>query len=298
VRPVGVAACFAAAIGLWLVAPSWADDSQSVRAPARAERPGQPAANGSWQLKYKFQQGQDVRFQLELDSDIAVQQAGVASKSNYQSAFERHFHVSAVEPDGSAVLDLFIDSVQLTYSFDDHPRVTYDTRNEKVSPPQGFERVKDSVGRLLGQAKMSPRGKLVKLTRPLQGASDDSSQNFLDVLPEGPVQLGDQWHDDIQVKIEAAKNLTQRITIRRRYTLESVDAGVATIRVQSAELTPIEDPRVIAQIAQQTPEGTILFDIEKGMTTARDLRCSRVVPGAAGPGSVLTANCTIKGALK
>jgi hypothetical protein len=79
--------------------------------------------------------------------------------------------------------------------------------------------------------------------------------------------------------------LTQKITLRRRYKLTAVNNNVAIIRVEIAEVTPIEDPQVLAGLVPLTPKGIVLLDIEQGTLTLRDLHCDRTEIGALGPAS-------------
>ncbi len=65
---------------------------------------------------YKFQANQDIHMPLSVDSKIFVQKGPVTTTTTNQSTVERHIHVASVDPDGVALVTLFIDSVKLGYS--------------------------------------------------------------------------------------------------------------------------------------------------------------------------------------
>ncbi len=137
---------------------------------------------------------------------------------------------------------------------------------------------------------------------PLPGVSPspatDPSESFLDLLPAKPVHVGDEWFDDIKIKVMISRELTQKITLRRRYTLESVNGNVATIHLQTVEITPVQEPQIRAQLVQRTPEGKITFSLERGAITARDLNCARTETGIMGEGSQIAATTHWKGSLR
>ncbi len=234
---------------------------------------------------------------LTVEAQIRIQKGEQVETTAHEAVTDRHYHVAAVEPDGTALLDLFIDNARLTLSRNGMPPVTYDTKFNLVAP-KGFEAVEASIGKRLAQMKVTRAGKLVSLLNSQIRATDDPSQSFLDVLPEKPVHVGDEWLDDVSVKVMLSKYLSQKIVLRRKYRLEAVDGNVAKIRLMTAELTPIEDPQVRAQLLKLTPEGTILFDMDRGLVKTRELRCSRVETGVMGQGSVIAATTNLKGSLR
>jgi hypothetical protein len=271
----------------------------ATREPIIAVRPQPlkaPGAPAEYRLVYKFQANKDVHMPLSVDSKILVQKGPAATASTNQSTVERHFHVAKVEGDGSAIVDLFIDRVNLGYAFNGGAPTSYDT-NTPGPPPRGFEAVKRSVGPH-GRVRFSPLGAVLPLPGIESDPSTDPSESFLDPLPAKPIHIGEEWIDDIKVKVAVSRNLNQKITLRRRYTLEAVNGNLATIRLRTMEITQVEDPQIRAQLVQRTPEGKITFDMERGAITARELTCSRTETGVMGEGSAIAATTHWKGSLR
>jgi hypothetical protein len=252
-------------------------------APATAATSATPAAPTEYRLAYKFRPNQEVRMLKVFASQMHVQKGGRTDVSSIQSATERHYHVASVNPDGSAVLDLTIDNVKIAFSVNGDSKVNYDTHSNDPPPPQ-FQIVKDCIGKN-AQVRVDTRGRVSELDSAPTSTFDD--RDFLAVLPEKPVHIGDEWFDDYPVRVQVTKVLTQKVTLRRRYKLTAVNNNVAIIHVEIAEVTAVQDPQVLAGLVPLTPKGTVLLDIEQGALTLRDLRCDRTEIGVLGPASSL-----------
>ncbi len=255
-------------------------ENSSPRDPAIASRPA-AAAPTEYRLSYKFRPNQDVRMLKVFASQMRVQKGGRTDLNTIQSATERHYHVASVNADGSAVLDLSIDSVKIAFSVNGATQITYDTRGNEVPPPQ-FQSVKDCIGKH-AQVRVDARGHVTELDQSQSSTLDD--RDFLAILPEKPVHIGDEWFDDYPVRVKVTKGLSQTVTLRRRYKLTAVNNNVAIIRVEIAEITAVQDPQVLAGLVSLTPKGTVLLDLETGTLTLRDLECKRSEIGVLGPAS-------------
>jgi hypothetical protein len=267
------------------------------RGPVVAVRPASRGASPEYRLAYKFQANQDVHMLLDVNAQIRVQKNQDITNTSHQAITERHYHVASVEPDGSAVLELFIDNAKLSLSFNNDPAITYDTKFALIAPRE-FGNVHESIGKMMARMKVNARGRLISVSDSQLGQLADPSQSFLDALPDKPVHVGDQWFDDITVKVSISKVLKEKITLRRRYTLDSVEGSIAKIRVATAELTPVNDPQTAAQLLSLTPEGLIQFDMDKGLVKQRELRCMRTETGIMGEGSVIAGTTSMKGSLR
>ena len=266
-----------------------------ARQPIAAARPVE-VKPAEYHLVYRFLLNQDVHMPLSVDSHIQVQKDQAITNTMNQSTVERHYHVDSVEPDGSAIVELFIDNVKLTYAFNNGNPITYDT-SKKQLPPRGFEGVNRSLG-MHGRVRFSPQGNVLPLAGLPNDPATDPSESFLDPMPSKPIHVGEEWFEDFKVKVSVSRSLNQRITLRRRYTLESVDGKIATIRLRTSEITPVQDAQIRAQLVQRTPEGKITFDLDRGVTVSRDLTCSRTENDVMGEGSQIAATTHWKGCLR
>jgi hypothetical protein len=265
------------------------------RHPIEAVRPDPPKA-GEYRLAYKFRANEDVHLPLSVDAKIQLKKGPIEQISSNHSMVDRHFHVASVGADGSAVVELFIDNVELSYSFNNGTPVVFNAKTKGSQPP-GFQGVQNCLGPR-GRIHFSNQGVVLPLQGAILDPSGDPSESFLDLLPTRPVHIGDEWSDDFKVKLAVDRNLTQKVTLRRRYTLQSVKGNIATIGLRIVEITPVQDPQLRAQLVQRTPEGTITFDIERGVTTSRELTCSRTETGFMSGEGMIAATTHIKETLR
>lgn len=281
VHVLSLAAALALLPGARIARCATSPESSPPRGPVVATRPVQTQAAAEFQLAYKFRPEQEVRMLLTVGSQIRLQKGAHVEVNTIESITERHFHVATVNTDGSAILELVIDNVKIAYSLNGDPPISYNTRGN-APPPKGLENVRECIGRAT-RVRVDTRGRVSPLDPAQPNPADDP--DFLVVLPEKPVRIGQEWFDDFQARVHVSPQLTQKITLRRRYTLTAVNNNVAVIRVVTAEVTPIDDPQVLAGMVQLTPKGTALLDLSQGTLTLRDLHCDRVEVGALGTAS-------------
>jgi hypothetical protein len=256
-------------------------EKEAPREPAVATRPVAAANPTEYRLEYKFRPNQDVRLLKVFASQMKVQKGGRTDVSSIQSSTERHYRVTSVEKDGSALLDLTIDNVKIAFSVNGTSQVTYDTRGHD-EPPAQFESVRDCIGKH-AMVRVDTRGRVSEMDNSHSSTLED--RDFLVVLPEKPVRIGDEWFDDYPVRVKVTKELAQKVTMRRRYKLTAVNNNVALIHVEIAEVSAVNDPDVLAGLVSLTPKGTVLLDMEQGTLTLRDLHCDRTEIGVLGPAS-------------
>jgi hypothetical protein len=175
----------------------------------------------------------------------------------------------------------------------------FDSEAEGEIPPQ-FQEIVNSVGRVLVRLKLSPSGELLQATpvqtagkdRPADATAEQSRTNFLITLPTHPVKVGDSWRQKYNVPVQAsstAPKLRREIPMQRVFELETIDGDLATIRVRTGSLVTINDPFIEAQLAQQMPNGKVVFDIAHGLLIEHSSEVDQAVLGAVGPNSRLQA---------
>ncbi len=178
-------------------------EKEAPREPAVATRPVAAANQTEYRLEYKFRPNQDVRLLKVFASQMKVQKGGRTDVSSIQSSTERHYRVTSVDKDGSAVLDLTIDNVKIAFSVNGTSQVTYDTRGQDA-PPAQFESVRDCIGKH-ALVRVDTRGRVTEMDNSHSSTLED--RDFLVVLPEKPVRIGDEWFDDYPVRVQGHQGI-------------------------------------------------------------------------------------------
>jgi hypothetical protein len=158
------------------------------------------------------------------------------------------------------------------------------------------------IGKPLARFRARPDGTILSV-EPLVGAKseasaaaqpaagdDDFHGNVFITFPDRPLEPGDTWHEDFEIPINLTGRLRHNVALRRKYTLESVDGDIARIRLKTALLTAVRDPRLMVQLIMRTPESMIDFDVRQGLIVRRTTLCDETVIGPWGAGSSLHAN--------
>jgi hypothetical protein len=108
------------------------------------------------------------------------------------------------------------------------------------------------------------------------------------------VAPGAEWTIPQEVVVEAPGAGRKAVRTRLRYRLEDVRDGVATIRVDTTVLTPVDDPRLEARLLERIWDGTIAFDVQAGRVTSRKTGIDRRVVGFGGPQSSVRYKSTLE----
>lgn len=253
----------------------------------------QPGFGDEYRLIYKFDPNQFVHYEVVHETTIFTQYGQAELTTQHKSTTRRHYRVVAVDEAGAGLVEPVIDRVIMYAQSGDQPPVHFDSTEAAEECPREFVPVMRTVGRPLARLQFAPHGELlaVKPINPAvkQGHSEEDRHelNFLVQMPHEPLQVGDTWYDELEVEVNITPTLQKPITLRRTYRLAAVDGNRATIELKTATITPVNDPAILAQLAQRTPHGTIMFDLEQGVIVSRDITIAETVIEPYGPKSRL-----------
>jgi hypothetical protein len=131
--------------------------------------------------------------------------------------------------------------------------------------------------------RIKPTGEVTSREVKHPHAGQESDLPITIPLPAQPVAVGAKWNEPHQIFVET-KGEKRKIETRRRFELESVQNGIATINATYQILTPVEAD-VEAQLAQRLTSGTIRVDVEAGRIVSQQHDVDRRIVGFAGPAS-------------
>lgn len=284
---------FLSTTGFWLVAGGSAlaaDTGTSSRRTSPAERaageePNQspqerPASADSktYALRYRFAPGEVLRWSVVHRVKVRSTIAGTTQIAETQTRSTKVWRVRDVHADGRVSFVHSVDEVQMVQRVSDRQDVTYDSRTD-ATPPPGFEQVAESVGVPLTAVVMDAQGKILdrrdRTPKPLPRGLGQMTI----ALPEQPVAVGQQWSVPSTIDVRLRDGETTAVKIRQQFTLESVDAGVAVIGLQTQVLSPVHNPEILVQLVQEKAQGKIRFDIDAGRILSQHLQWDDRVVG-------------------
>jgi hypothetical protein len=269
--------------------------------PATAGPVEAPLPVKRYAFRYRFRPNQLVYYDATQKSTVVIKKNGISDTTKNEKHERKHYRVVSVDADGSGLLELMIDRVNMSVQFGENDPVVFDSRSSQP-PPRQFRAVKASIGRPQAKMRFARNGKLLKVTalnraaRVLGGqlriapatAANDPSHNFLVIFPKQQITVGESWSDRIVVQVRINRSLLRPVTLLRRYEFVSVKGHLATISLHTSVLTLVRDPKINMQLIQRTPSGTIVFDIDRGQIVSKTVTVNKRVVGALGDKSSMT----------
>lgn len=251
---------------------------------SRVAGEGAAAAPPQVTLEYRFRphEALDMNVSHRAVTDTTI---GVTSQSTETATDSRKtWTVVDVDPTGRATLEHSVNDVTMTSRTSDRGQIRWSSRGDEPAPP-GYEQVKASLGVPLSRLVVDRSGRVLE-RRDLRPCPPSSTGDLVIVpLPEGPVSEGAEWTVPQEVVVDVPGGQRKAVRTRLRYQLASIRDGVATIRVDTTVLTPIDDPRLESRLIERIWDGTIDFDIERGRVLRRATGIDRRVVGFEGPES-------------
>lgn len=291
-------ASVAATLGALLFVADASAGDQPDSAAAPAETTPVREEPKAVRLRYKFQPGQVVRYEVTDETKITALADEVTETQHTRTDTRRSYRVSGVNDEGSGDLELAIDWVRMSVSFGNGGRQGDPIEFQSDDPtkqPEKFRHILGTVGKPRALLRVTPRGSVIQGAAPgaLPPGNDASPESCLITLPADPRVPGDEWKERFEITVVDDK-LPVRIAMQRKYTLQSVKDDLATIEFRTAILTPIHDPKIATQLIQREVAGTIVFDIEQGLLVSREVAVDQTVPGFAGAKTSMRAVSTYR----
>jgi len=245
-------------------------------------------------LRYKFQPGESVRWEVEHRSNVKTTVSGTTQTAETLSTSTKLWRVTAVKPDGSATFEHSVEQVDMRQKLTGRDEVRYNSKTD-AKPPVGFEDAAKSVGVVLSVVSIDAKGKVTHRERKYpkkQDAKESTttapaqSEGWMTIpLPEEAVAVGHSWSLPYDIDLPQPNGGTKRIKAVQQFKLEDVKTGVAIIHVSTEILTPITDPAIESQLVQREAEGRVRFDIDAGRIIGQQMDTDKRVVGFRGEAS-------------
>ena len=172
--------------------------------------------------------------------------------------------------------------------------VLFDSDSKTNTAPE-FRAIREAIGKPIARFQVAPTGKLVKAIivdsnapPSLHDAAVKLETRFpyLSILPNTPVSVGDKWREEFTVDA-VNEGLKEPIPMRRIFELTGLADGVALIKFKTLTMKSINDPELEKQLIQQTPTGTIEFDIQRGRVRSYTSTINKTAINALGNETLL-----------
>jgi hypothetical protein len=232
-------------------------------------------------LRYRFRVGDRIDMDVAHRALTETTMNGVVQTVETMTDSRKTWQVVSVDDAGRATLEHSVDDVVMTSRTSDKGEVRWASAGT-ADPPPGYEGVRQSLGVTLSRMVIDPTGRVLD-RRELRPCPPSSTGDLVVVpLPEEPVAEGADWIVPQEVVVDLPGNLRKAVRTRLRYRLESIRDGIATISVDTTVLTPVDDPRLESRLIERIWNGTIEFDVDRGLVVRRTTGIDRRVVGFEG----------------
>lgn len=249
-------------------------------------------------LAYKFQPSESLHMEYKQDMTMDIRHPDFKRKMVSQVVSNKHLRIISVDANGNALVEPVIDRTRMTSRQDEDPESKFDSAEGPDSCPAEYRPLLAAIGKPMVRIKFAPNGKIVEATG-LNGATSaardiekDPMLNFLIVLPDQPVRVGDTWKDEFEAIAQIDKTLKQGLKLRREYRLLTLNGTQAELELKTACLTPLRDPMIEMQIAGRLLSGKIVFDYQLGQILSREMSVESQVLNGAGTKTVVNTMMT------
>jgi hypothetical protein len=233
------------------------------------------------EIRYKLKQGEVLVSKVTHFAETLTRMSQHDEDSTSRTTSIKVWEVQSVSDTGNMTFVYRIDSVSMAQTVGNGEELRYDSETDK-DVPDIFKHVAATIAKPLATVTINSRGQVLERDKELKTPQLGIGELTIP-LPEDPIAVGGQWSVPRELRVKLESGVSKTIKVRELYTLEKVSAGVATIRIETQPLTPVNDPSVEAQLIQQLSKGTIKFDLDRGRMLHKKLDWSDKVVGFRGP---------------
>jgi hypothetical protein len=237
-------------------------------------------------LRYQFQPGETLRWNVEHRSLVRTSVSGTTQTAETVSISAKLWKVKDVKADGTTTFEHSVEWIDMRQKLSGSSEVRYDSRTGE-KPPVGFEDVAKSVGIPISIITLDARGKILNRERKESKGAAANEGAITIPLPEEPVAVGHTWTFPCDIEVPLESGGVKKIKAIQQFKLESVKTGVASIRVSTQIISPVNNPAIEAQIVQREGSGVVRFDIEAGRIIGQQMDVDKHVVGFRGEASSL-----------
>lgn len=240
----------------------------------------------TYRLAYRFAAGDVLRTKVVHLATVETKIKGTAQTTKSRTLSTRAWRIHEVDAAGNITFDNVVERLEMWNSVEGRQEVHYDSDTDKT-PPAEFASVASSVGKVLATITIDPYGRILSRNNAQAHYNPGIGDLTVPFPPadKQPIKPGVSWSIPDELKLPVEGGTIKKIQTQQHYKLEKVEAGIATIAVETQVLTPINDPKLQSQLVQRLQKGTIKFDIDAGRLLHKQLDIDQAVFGFSGPDS-------------
>ncbi len=265
-------------------APAATDSVKPAETPATPAPAAPPASSEKYTLRYKFRQGETIRWQVVHRAKVSTTVSGTTQVAETTSSSVKVWQVTSVNPQGQATFSHSVASVDMRQQVSGREELRYNSLTDPKAPV-GFEDAAKAVNVILSVITLDPQGNIVRREDKHPQAAQTAASQITVALPTEAIPVGHTWSQPHDIDVSLPTGIIKKIKTRQVFSLVSVNQGVAVIGIDTQMLTPIHDPAIEAQLVQRETAGQLRFDIAAGRIIGQQMDLDKHVLGFSGAAS-------------
>jgi hypothetical protein len=247
--------------------------------------------NGRYVFRYEFAKGETVRWVVEHQAKIASTVDGSSQTAETSTTSTKVWKVVETFPGGETKFVNSVADIDMRQKLTGRQETRYNSRTDKEVPPM-FAAAAKQIGVPLAEITIDSRGnvqKRIDLKKAAEGGEpvETAATDITLVLPDKPLAVGESWTSPLDLWATDGGGSRIPIKARRKITLENVAGNIATLRHETQILSPLNDPKIEAQVVQSEQSGQVTFDLTRGRIIKLSQSNDREVFGFQGDASVM-----------
>jgi len=189
---------------------------------AAIEEAKQELTDNEYLLRYQFEAGQEIKFEIEqlVAIDTKIDQA--EQKTRLKSRSKRTLKIERITDDGNFVFSNIIDHVSMFKEVGGKEAENW-ASDSNDPPPAQYEAIAKLIGKPISEITINPQGYIVDRQDTVKQA-DIGLGGITIPMPNEPVKIGDTWAKPMDIRVRLSDNRIKEIKTRELYRLEKVVA--------------------------------------------------------------------------
>jgi hypothetical protein len=234
-------------------------------------------------LAYKFAPGDEVRTKVVHLVTVETKIKGATQTAKTRTVSTKLWRIREINEQGQIIFEHVVEHVDMWNSVSGRAEVRFDSASGE-KPPPGYETVAQSVGKVLATVTMDQHGRVIARTNT-QPMFNPGIGELSIPFPNTAIKIGTTWSIPDEIKMKLEDGTFKKVQTKQAYKLVHVENELATISVDTQVLTPVNDPKVQAELVQRLQHGTIQFDLASGRLYKKQMDMDEEVFGFNGADS-------------
>jgi hypothetical protein len=239
-------------------------------------------------LRFRWQPNQALTYkviQLTTVSETTLDEKTekpVTSEVKTHLALTRRWTVKAVDPAGSATLEMAITGLRNEIRQPDGSTLLRDTAN-----PEHAKEMAEFLNRPIVTVRVDSQGRLVEVKEAKGGsvARLHAELPFRMTLPDAGPAPGQSWDRTFALKLDPPHGTGESYDFVQKYTCKDVKDGLAVVAVETALKAPPKTAGEQVPLVPMLWTGEVYFNVAAGQYHAARLKAKTELPNHLGAGT-------------